>query len=173
MDSDYDEPKFLFIYNVFIKDCMSIGDLFEQKFISKITNTTNNTINYKKLPTIFTSKEEWVQQTNIKCWYCHLNFDNMPIFIPKLIEKKDGDISIYTNGCFCSFSCAMSYINLYNKDICDRVNVEQKLKFLYSFIYDINISHIKESPSIYNLKHYGGTYTIDEYKTLIKSLNKI
>jgi len=173
MQNNYDEYKFLFINNVFINDCMTLDDLFEQKFINKFTNSHEDKILYDSIPSVFTSIDDWPKETNLKCWKCHLNFTTMPIFIPKLIEKMYDKLIIYTKGCFCSFTCAMSYINLYNSNICDKITEKQKLLLLYKIFYKKNIYDIKESPCIYNLEYYGGTYTEAEYKNAISDLNII
>jgi hypothetical protein len=172
--NNYDNPKFLFINDVFIKDCVSIDDLFEQKFINKMKlDDIQCNKEYNMLPTIFKSVDTWVDHSTLKCWYCHLNFELTPIFIPKLIDKVNNDISIYTKGCFCSFSCAMSYINLHNHDLCNKINEKQKLLLLYKIFYNKIVDDIKESPPLYTMECYGGNISTKKYKELIKEINKI
>jgi hypothetical protein len=171
--NDYDNPKFLFINDVFIKDCISIDDLFEQKFITKMKlNDVKYIKTYDSIPNIFRNVDTWIKQTNLKCWYCHLNFDLTPIFIPKLIDKMP-ELLIYTKGCFCSFSCAMSYINLHNTDLCERISDRQKLLLLYKIFYNQIIDNIKESPPFHIMECYGGKISIEKYKELIREINKI
>lgn len=172
MQNTYDEYKFLFINGVFIKDCMTLDDLFEQKFINKFTDNHIEKKIYDKIPNTFTAVDNWIKKTNLKCWSCHLNFDTMPIFIPKLIENMNNSLIMYTKGCFCNFSCAMNYINTYNTNICDKITEKQKLLLLYKIIYKKKINDIKMSPSVYNLEYYGGSYTEAEYKNAISNMNK-
>lgn len=175
MDIDkHDNPSFLVINDVFIKDCISIDDLFEQKFINKMKlNDINHTKPYDIIPSIFINIDTWVKHTNLKCWYCHLNFELTPIFIPKLIEKNGDDISMHTKGCFCSFSCAMTYINIYNTDLCEKINEKQKLLFLYKIFYDKCVDDISESPPVHSMECYGGNLSIEQYKELITEINQI
>jgi len=172
--NNYDNPKFLFINDVFIKDCISIDDLFEQKFISKMKlNEVHQNKTYDCIPSIFRNVDTWIKQSNLKCWFCHLNFNITPIFIPKLIDKNNDELSIHTKGCFCSFSCAMAYINLHNHNLCEKINEKQKLLLLYKIFYNQIIDDIKESPPVNMLECYGGKMTIEKYREIIKELNQI
>ena len=49
------------------------------------TNDVNMT-KYTKLPSKFTGLDNWIYKTNIHCWNCTLSFDEIPLFIPKLLE---------------------------------------------------------------------------------------
>ena len=44
---------------------------------------------------------------------------------------------------------------------------------LYKIIYNKNIKEIRESPSKYILKIYGGDVSIEEYQNEIKRINKL
>ena len=96
-------------------------------------NEVKNIKKYNNIPSIFNNIETWVKHSDLKCWYCHLNFELTPIFIPKLIDKSNNGLSIHTKGCFCSFSCAMSYINLHNKDIYDKINDKENYYFYIKY----------------------------------------
>lgn len=169
MDHSFEEPMFLFINGVYIKDCVSIDELFEQKFINKVLPEHISEKKYNKLPEIFTNVTEWskqIENVNIKCLNCHLFFTSTPIFIPKLIEASN----IYTKGCFCYFSCAMSYIDKY-KDLCKKITDTQNLLFLYKLFYGVSKSHIEMSPDIYIMDCYGGTVPTSNYIEMLKSIN--
>ena len=163
-------PKILFIKSVFIKDCIEIDDIFEQQILDSI-KTPVKIINFVRLPSTFTNLESWVTKTNIKCWYCDLNFDDVPIFIPKLIEPNLLAYSIKTHGCFCSFSCAMTFINLYYKKMCDNIHMKEMLYFLYKLFNKKNAKEIYDATSKYNMIHYGGKLSVCQYKDHILKLN--
>ena len=175
---EYKIPKILFIKGVFIKDCILIDDIFEKQIIEQL-NIENPIISYNNFPSIFTNLETWIKKTNIKCWYCDLNFNNMPVFIPKIIENTglNADYKIITSGCFCSFCCAMSYNNLYFPKICDNINNKDMIKFLYKIFNNTKIKEILPSPSKYIMNQYGGDVDsfiyrnkLNEIKMQMKSL---
>jgi hypothetical protein len=163
-------PKILFIKSVFIKDCIEIDDIFEQQILESI-KTPVKIINFVKLPGTFTNLSTWITKTNIKCWYCDLNFDNIPIFIPKLIEPNLSGYSIKTYGCFCSFSCAVTFNNIYNKKVCDNIHIRGMLYFLYKLFNNKNAKEIYESYSKYNMIHYGGKMSTHQYVDNNKKIN--
>ena len=111
---EYKIPKILFLRGVFIKDCIPLDDIFERQLIEQL-NIENPIVTYNDFPSIFTNLNSWIKKTNLKCWYCDLNFDNMPVFIPKVIEHSglNTDYNISSYGCFCSFCCATEYTNLH------------------------------------------------------------
>lgn len=170
---EYKISKILFIKGVFIKDCMPIDEIFEQQIMEQLNNETPIDV-YKKLPTNFTGTDTWIKNTNLKCWYCDLNFDNQPVFIPKLIEPASTPIgyNISTHGCFCSFCCAMAYNNLYNTKLCNNLHVRDMLLFLYKIFNGNSVKEIFQSPSKYEMAHYGGPTDVIVYRNKIHSLKK-
>jgi hypothetical protein len=166
--SDYKFIKILFIKGVFLKDCIPSDDIFEQHIIEQLNCNMTYIDIYNKIPLIFNSLDTWIKKTNLSCWYCCLKFDSIPIFIPKIIElSSTDDFNISTHGCFCSFSCAMSYNNIYNKKICDNIHVKQMLLFLYKIYNKNSVKEIFPSPSKYQMNHYGGTLEKIQYKNKI------
>ena len=163
---EYKKPKILFIKGVFIRDCVKIDDMFEQQIIEQLDVEIPNIV-YEKIPSIY-NNDNWLK-TNVKCWYCDLNFDNKPVFIPKIISKrKSNDYAIGTYGCFCSFSCSMSFINEKYSKICDRIMYKEMLELLFRIFYKKKVLEIYNSPSKYIMLQYGGNHTIIEYKNMIK-----
>jgi hypothetical protein len=171
--AEYKVSKILFIRGVFIKDCIPIDEIFEQQIIEQL-NMENPPIMYDKIPTTFTNLRTWVKKTNIKCWYCDLNFDNMPIFIPKLIENTGtpDTYNISTFGCFCSFCCAMSFNNIHNHKICMNIQVKEMLLFLYRIFNNVVIDEVLASPDRYEMKQYGGDTDSMTYRNKINKLKK-
>jgi hypothetical protein len=110
-------------------------------------------------------------KTNICCWWCTYNFDNLPTYLP----EKYSNNTFYVSGCFCSFNCAGAYnLNLSDNKIWERYSL---LKQLYYFInkekilsindIEINISGPKEL-----LEKFGGPMKIDEYRKNSKILGR-
>jgi hypothetical protein len=192
-------PKILFIKGVFKKDCI-FDDIFEKKILENVeedNDKSNEMINdmdscynkilesntakscYKKLPSIFYDLESWVENTNLLCWYCNLNFDTVPIFIPNVIEpnlKKNNDnskkLSIGVYGVYCSFGCANQYIKNNNNSIIKITESLNKLKFLYKIFYGHNnMPDYLSYPEPYIMFQYGGNKSIEEYKILITQFN--
>lgn len=185
-------PKVLFIKGVFKKDCTS-DDFLEKKVIDTINNetTTDNIVSsiitdihevnyytnsqkipYKKLPSIFETLEQWPKKTNLLCWHCSLPFDNIPIFIPKVIEPviskvKTNKYSIGVNGVFCSFGDAMEFIKNSSWSLMDKIESVNKLKHLYKIFFNMPLKDIVLYPSIYDMVQYGGDMEINKYREVI------
>jgi hypothetical protein len=171
---EYKVPKILFIKGVFIKDCIQIDDLFEQQIIEQLNQDEDDIIIYNKIPSTFTCMNTWPTKTNIKCWTCDLNFDGVPVFIPKLIEPSptDSGYSMGVLGCFCGFTCAMTHNNLFNGKLCQNIKSRDMLMFLYNIFLNHHVKEIYESPSKYMMKQYGGDVDPISYKKLISKLEK-
>lgn len=97
---------------------------------------------YIKLPKIFSTIEEWPKTTNLFCWYCDKQFKTIPIFIPTNVAKINEVHKINTKGCFCSFSCASSFIE-FNTDPCEKTNQEIMLRYIFKIFnvgkpYEVN-----------------------------------
>jgi hypothetical protein len=169
---EYKVPKILFIKSVFIKDCIPIDDIFEQQIIEQLSIEAP-IITYEPIPSIFRSLSTWVKKTSIKCWYCDLNFDNSPVFIPTNIDKlsKPHTYSIGTHGCFCSFCCAVAYNDLHNQKICNNVGKTEMILYLFNIFNNKTVKYIKGSPSKYIMKQYGGKVESNVYRRMIKELS--
>jgi hypothetical protein len=97
------------------------------------------------------------EKTDICCWWCTHEFDNLPCFIP----DRYYDDKYYVFGCFCSYSCATAYnINMNDYKVWDRYSL---IKVLYNYIYDTTDDIIMAPPKEV-LKRYGGLLSIDEYR---------
>ena len=108
-------------------------------------------------------KKKWSEHTNILCWWCTLQFDNIPIAIPYKIKNN----IFHVFGCFRSFSCALSYnIHSKNFDIWERCSL---LHLLYKKMTNSYINIIPAPPKEIMIR-YGGYITSEEY---VKNLLKI
>lgn len=160
---------------------------------TEIVDFTNmGNLSYDKLPSIFSNIDMWPKKTNLLCWYCTLGFTYIPVFIPKVIEpvsiKKNFNIvsvgdsildecnsskkySISVHGTFCTFGCAQAFIDKSEYSIPDKIEYTNKLKFLYKLFYNKKFNLIPGYPEPYEMKQFGGTYTIDQYREFINKLN--
>lgn len=154
--------------------------------------------NYEKLPPIFNSIETWKKKTNLLCWSCTLSFNTIPVFIPKVIEpmstkdqtefekysntvsktnsksnsKTNQKFSISVYGVFCTFGCAIHYIESHNYSITDRTEAKCKLKILHKLYYNKDMKDISYYPSPSQMKKFGGDLTDEEYKESMEKYKK-
>ena len=97
-------------------------------------------------------------KTNVSCWWCCHKFDTKPIGIP--IKYYNDKYHIF--GCFCSISCAYSYNTEMNDyKMWDRLSL---LKQMSSKIYKNNFK-LKSAPPRQSLKKFGGSLTIEEFRS--------
>ena len=165
ISKEYIEPKLLFLKGVYIKDCIPVDDIFERRIIEQLAND-NPVIYYTELPSFFNSIRTWVKKTNLKCWYCDLNFDNQPVFIPKIIEKcGTNEFNISVHGCFCTFCCAAAHIDLYYQKLCNNIEAMEMLKFLYKLFNGRPVKEILRAPSKFLRTSYGGELDDCSYKS--------
>ena len=170
IDDSYKISNILFIKDVFLEDCTPIDDLFEKKLLDSIEKD-NPIIKFNTIPSTFTDMDSWIKKVNIPCWYCNLAFDNAPVFIPTVIEPVSGGYNIGTEGCFCSFPCAMKHINLYDPKFYTNIKKKNMLYLLYKIFHNKNVIEIYQSPCKFEMIHYGnGDKTIQKYKSEIKDI---
>jgi len=115
----------------------------------------------------FIHTDNWLDKTDICCWWCCHQFETVPIGLPvKYDEKK----KFHVKGVFCSFSCMMAYKN-------DNPIYQSKrnlINFLYkkltgTLLLDINLV---PAPPRCALKMFGGELNINQFRNSFKE-NKI
>jgi hypothetical protein len=179
----------LFLQGVFKKDCKRMEDMFREKLIAENPVHQEAKI-YDKIPVIFTTVDKWLKSTNLHCWYCCRNFKNRPWFEPQSIEpisevstgkilnseelklsidKKQ--VSIVTNGIFCTCNCVRAYIDLHNKDLAEKINKIAMLRYLYEVFNGKSIPDIQPSPPPTEMIHFGGVLSSTEYQQKIDNLD--
>ena len=149
-------------------------ELFDEK-LSKIniryneTNincSMNNTTKKKNISPImiyyneYNKRKEWPKISNIKCFWCCHNFDNIPCSLP--YSYKDNIFLVYGN--FCSPECSAAYnfdSKADDRDIWERYSL---LNHLYSLIYTTPDLTIKLAPPKLSLKIFGGKLSIEEFR---------
>ena len=111
------------------------------------------------------NKKEWPKKTSIYCFWCCHAFDNTPCGIPIKYEND----TFYVIGCFCSPECCASY-NFNTKHDSDEIWERYSLlHLLYSDIYEID--EIQLAPPKSSLKMFGGSLTINEFRTYSRDCN--
>ena len=107
---------------------------------------------YNKLMT------NYEEQTNIACWWCCHNFNNIPLGIPEFINKNEFNLS----GCFCSFNCMMAYnIDLNDYKLWDRQSNIYQMK---NKIDPENKMSIHPAPPRQTLNMFGGPLDINKFR---------
>jgi hypothetical protein len=137
------------------------GDL-ETKTTREFESTMNTKLDIKKINmklvnTDADTKTVIPEKTNIACWWCTYNFDNIPCFIPeKLINNK-----YHVFGCFCSYNCALAYIQ--KDDDSRTTNRISLIKKLYSELYNTKEPLLPAYPKEL-LQKFGGPMSIETYR---------
>ena len=116
------------------------------------------------------------KKTKTCCLNCGYNINNLPVYLINCYYEntfvKMGDENTIL---FCSFNCANSYNIRLNDE-----NVMKRYGLLVKLYYEINKKNINsitdiiinEAGPIEILEKYGGTMTIEEYRTNFKILGK-
>jgi len=115
----------------------------------------------------FIHSDNWLDKTDICCWWCCHQFETVPIGLP---VKYDENKKFHVKGVFCSFSCMMAYKNdnsIYQSKR-DLINFLYK-KLTGTFLLDINLV---PAPPRCALKIFGGELNINQFRNSFKE-NKI
>ena len=106
----------------------------------------------------YNKRREWPKSSDLKCFWCSHNFDNIPCAIP----TKYVNNNFYVFGNFCSKECAASYnFEMNDTGIWERYSL---LNYLYSIIIENNDLKIKLAPSRLCLTIFGGNLSIEEFR---------
>lgn len=165
-------PKYLFLKGIFSEQMKSMEDQLAQLDDGFVND--NKVI--EVVPSVFYSFKKWIKQTRILCWKCHMSHNNIPVFIPQIMDRsKDSKDEYYitTRGLFCTFPCARLYIeDSYSKiEKIEKINL---LCILYEIMVGIKVREIAVAPSVYEIRElYGnGSYNIMEFRKKLESLDK-
>lgn len=130
------------------------------------TSTFNKKLYESKVQFIDKNTNEWTEKTDICCWWCCHQFDNVPLGIPEFINKD----TYYLFGCFCSFNCMLAY----NTDIND-YKIWDRQSNIYQMKNKIDVDNkimIQNAPPRQTLNLFGGPLTITEYRQNFFMVNK-
>jgi len=109
----------------------------------------------------------WPEKTNIHCWWCCHQFDNIPCSLPQYYKKD----KFHVKGIYCSFNCAASY-NFNNNDD-DMFEKYSLLNLMYKKLYNRNFIKINLAPPRETLKMFGGYLCIEEFRENSLENNKL
>lgn len=182
----------LFLPGIYKSDFQKFDDMVNDKILSE-NPVQQNIITYDKIPTLFTTLTAWPKNVNLLCWRCTRLIKKRPWFEPQSIEpisdnttgiigkmlaENDLKNSINTkgvcmsaSGVFCSCNCVQAYINIYSRDIADKLNKTEMLKYEYEIFNGKKIPDIQPSPSPTIMIQFGGDKTENEYQQIIDSLD--
>ena len=112
---------------------------------------------------------EYPDSTDINCWWCSHQFDDVPVSLPH--KYNNGKFSVY--GVFCSYNCACAY-NFADEDsqndkIWERYSL---LNLLYKKVHDCKVIKIKMAAPRQTLKKFGGPLSIEEFRRYNKTNEK-
>lgn len=111
---------------------------------------------------MFNYFDNWMEKTNVKCWWCCHNFDTLPLGYPVKFDSKINKFRV--KGIFCSFACMLAYAKNTKGIECK----EYLIKYLYKKLTGCKYNEIlyKEAPSRYTLKEFGGHLNIEQFRKL-------
>lgn len=107
--------------------------------------------------------KDWPQKTNLRCWYCGLHFDTIPVKMPYKYDEDTDQFHVY--GCFCSFNCAMKKNEIETGNL-HKDKIDSLIHLLYKKIYK-EVKYINPSPNKELLQEYGGNLSQEQYKLMI------
>jgi hypothetical protein len=103
---------------------------------------------------------------NACCFWCTYDFENEPTYIPKYILNE----TFHVYGNFCSAQCAVGF--LFNENIDASTRYERY--YLLNHMYSDYAKNIKPAPNpFYMLEKFLGNLTIDEYRSLSKTADRM
>jgi len=102
------------------------------------------------------------EKSDSACFWCCHSFPNRPVVLP----IRDTGEHLLVTGNFCSPECAMSYLFDIHQDAHTRW---EQLALLYRVYADACNGKISPAPPRAVLKLFGGTLSIQEYRSLIRS----
>lgn len=176
------QPNILFLRGVFAGDLDSDDTMFDNRFMSGAPDdmTIDPFINciehtgteLASIPTTFTTWQQWIKSTNLRCWNCDRGFKNPPIFVVDDVSYADGNRIITPHGNFCSDNCAQAYIDVTYRGVAH----DDKTRYQVMLARERtgkNIAMIKPSIPKTCMKAYCGPngITPDEYEKRLKELN--
>jgi len=103
-----------------------------------------------------------VERTDICCWNCTHPFESKPLSLPVYYNTRT--FTYQSIGVFCSYEC----MKRYNMDRTRSSSQVYKISFyittLHKKLEGVVKTGIKTAPGLDQLKRFGGSLTIDEYR---------
>ena len=164
------QPNYMDYYQNKINDLLSdLDDTASKKRLTQIEILLNKKYNTAKqidlLHNLAISYDgtKWPQTSNICCFWCCHNFDNIPWGIPKRYNAETGIFTMY--GIFCSPNCVLAHLlrnETNNISLWEQVSL---LNLLHYKIYETD-ENIVPAPDNVCLRMFGGPLNIQEFRAL-------
>lgn len=164
------QPNYMDYYQNKINDLLSdLDDTASKKRLTQIEILLNKKYNTAKqidlLHNLAISYDgtKWPQTSNICCFWCCHNFDNIPWGIPKKYNAEKGIFTMY--GIFCSPNCVLAHLlrnETNNISLWEQVSL---LNLLHYKIYETD-ENIVPAPDNVCLRMFGGPLNIQEFRAL-------
>lgn len=106
----------------------------------------------------------WPERTNIHCWWDTHPFEGVPIPYPKDYSRNLK--KFFVRGCFCSFNCALAYLQSVNPRRTSLLNY-------FYFLWTGKRDPIKAAPPRETLRIFGGVLTIEQFRRNFTEMTRI
>lgn len=117
-------PKTLWLKGVYLRNLVTMDNIFEdtaEEDLEKSNDSAYNfpsesydnpeSIKYDKIPKVFRNMNEWPKTINIRCSYCTLPIQKIPVPVPSAYEEtRDCQQVFDIDTVCCSFPCAAALI---------------------------------------------------------------
>jgi hypothetical protein len=125
-------------------------------------------------PLVLTAiRDDYPLQSDCRCFYDHHRFTTVPVFLPLAFHSAERElVSILTSFCFCSFSCARSWIREKAPSGFRGDNMEIMLAIFARKFFGITES-IKYAPSVLLHVDYGGLLNTKQWRALCTTHHSI
>lgn len=107
----------------------------------------------------FVHNDDWLDKTDVSCWWCCHEFDDVPLGFP--IQYVSQTKKFRVRGIFCSFACMVGYMNELKLQRYDYL-----VKYLYKKICGEfpTKTDLKPAPPRCALQKFGGELSIEEFR---------
>jgi hypothetical protein len=137
----------------------------------------DNKVDYKKLPEIFTDKENWPKSTNLHCPNCTFKCKSYPIIIPKALSiDRTGRVksmNVLESYAFNSIACANTFLQDKYKNHSKLWEYYENLRIWASLVTGKVPKELPTVDSFLCMEKYGGNRTKKQYMEKIKEIEKI
>lgn len=110
-------------------------------------------------------KSNYPTSTRVRCRYDHHPFKGIPILIPIKYYEDKNILTVFPNICFCSFSCALAFLEREAPSTMRRRDRVQMLHFMARKFFGLS-DHIRAAPFLEQHIDYGGRLTTEQWRAL-------
>ena len=164
------ENLYLNSYNNFTKNLYNNENKKKLKQIEILLNKKYRQINSINLLNNYCrclNNDNWIQKTDIACFWCCHQFDYTPWGIPQKYENNRFKLF----GIFCTPNCALSYLINNESNNNKRWEMISLLNLLYYKVYN-SFDDLVPAPDKIILKLFGGPFCIEEFRAFTLSNDK-